>query len=1430
MQNHQDMSVTTPSLPSGGGAITGLRGDIAGAGPDGAATLSIPLPVSPGRGYAPAGSLNYHSLAGNGPFGIGWAISLPAVRRRTRKGAPAYDDTDEFTGPDDEVLVPVRSGTGAPETRQATTLLGTAPGGSFSVQAYRPRTEGSLIRLERWLPDGAVGDDFWVLYTPDGQVTLLGRNTQARISNPGAPAQTAVWLAESSVSLTGEQMYYQYRAEDDTGCDDAERNAHPQASAQRYLVAVWYGNRQAARSLPALASLPDMDSWLFILVFDYGERSSGPSASPGWLEPGSGDWLCRQDCFSGYASGFNLRTRRLCRQVLMYHRLAALSGEPAAGETPALVSRLLLQYRESPSLSLLDSVRQTAYEPDGTLCALPPLMLGWQTFTPPPSPEWQVREDMGNLNLSQPYQIVDLNGEGMPGILYQDTGAWWYREPVRQSGAEPDAVTWGAATPLPVIPALRRGGILADLNGDGRLEWVVTAPGVAGMYDRTPDRHWLHFTPLSALPVEYAHPEAVLADILGAGLTDMVLIGPRSVRLYAGKNDGWNKGETVPQAEGLILPVPGADPRTLVAFSDMAGSGQQHLTEVRADGVRYWPNLGHGRFGQPVNIPGFSQPVATFNPDQILLADIDGSGTTDLIYVMSDRMVIYLNQSGNHFAEPYTLHLPEGVRYDRTCSLQAGDIRGLGVPGLLLTVPHVAPHHWVCHLSAEKPWLLNGMNNSMGARHELYYRSAVQFWLDEKAEARAAGRASPPCYLPFPLHTLWRSVVLDEITGNRLVSSVLYRHGVWDGQEREFRGFGFVEVRDTDTLASRGTATELSMPSVSRSWYATGLPAVDTLFPEEYWQGDTAAFPVYSARFTVGSGEAEQVYTPDDNRLFWLQRALKGILLRSELYGADGSSQAGIPYSVSEFRPQVRLVEADGDYPVVWPVTVESRTSVYERYPGDPQCQQQTVLVSDEYGFPQRQVSIAYPRRPQPAVSPYPDILPDTLFTGSYDEQQQCLRLVLQQSSAHHFVSLPEGVWLPGLADAARDDIFISPAGNVPEGGLTLEYLLATEILAPDNQAGTLAGQQQVWYLDAQDTATVSAPSVPPRVAFIETAMLDRDMVSSLAGSITDEHLMQAGYRQAGYLFPRDSEAEQTLWTLRLGHTTYAGEEHFWLPLSYRDSLLTGPVTVTRDVHDCVITQIQDAAGQVTTTDYDWRFLTPVRMKDVNDNVQSVTLDALGRVTTLRFSGTENGVFAGYSDDVMALPASAAVALALTAPLPVAQCLVYVTDSWQDETNDTGGKIPPHVITLVTDRYDSDAAQQIRQQVTFSDGFGRVLQSATRQAGGEAWQRGADGGLVTGSDGQAVSVSTDFRWSVTGRTEYDNKGLPVRVYQPYFLDSWQYVSDDSARQDLYADTHFYDPTGREWQVLTAKGWYRRSLFTPWFVVSEDENDTAGTEA
>ncbi|WP_239507519.1 toxin TcdB middle/C-terminal domain-containing protein [Serratia marcescens] len=106
----------------------------------------------------------------------------------------------------------------------------------------------------------------------------------------------------------------------------------------------------------------------------------------------------------------------------------------------------------------------------------------------------------------------------------------------------------------------------------------------------------------------------------------------------------------------------------------------------------------------------------------------------------------------------------------------------------------------------------------------------------------------------------------------------------------------------------------------------------------------------------MGCGDDEQAYTPDDATAFWLNRGLRGLLVRSELYGADKSSQAGVPYTVTEDRPQVRLVENAGAYPVVWPSIVESRTYTYERVSSDPKCSQQVVSSDAVSGVRGRQL------------------------------------------------------------------------------------------------------------------------------------------------------------------------------------------------------------------------------------------------------------------------------------------------------------------------------------------------------------------------------------------------------------------------------------------------------------------------------------------
>src|SRR2546425_8548236 len=89
-------SAPTISLPKGGGAIRGI-GEKFGADPvTGTGSMTVPIATSPGRsGFGPQLSLSYDSGAGNGPFGLGWTLSLPSITRKTDKGLPQYHDAEE---------------------------------------------------------------------------------------------------------------------------------------------------------------------------------------------------------------------------------------------------------------------------------------------------------------------------------------------------------------------------------------------------------------------------------------------------------------------------------------------------------------------------------------------------------------------------------------------------------------------------------------------------------------------------------------------------------------------------------------------------------------------------------------------------------------------------------------------------------------------------------------------------------------------------------------------------------------------------------------------------------------------------------------------------------------------------------------------------------------------------------------------------------------------------------------------------------------------------------------------------------------------------------------------------------------------------------------------------------------------------------------
>jgi hypothetical protein len=95
-------------------------------------------------------------------------------------------------------------------------------------------------------------------------------------------------------------------------------------------------------------------------------------------------------------------------------------------------------------------------------------------------------------------------------------------------------------------------------------------------------------------------------------------------------------------------------------------------------------------------------------------------------------------------------------------------------------------------MAAGKPYLLTEVDNNLGAETKVSYAPSTQFYLADAAAGRPWVTR-----LPFPVQVVERVATIDRINRNRFTTGYSYHHGYYDGFEREFRGFGMVEQRDT---------------------------------------------------------------------------------------------------------------------------------------------------------------------------------------------------------------------------------------------------------------------------------------------------------------------------------------------------------------------------------------------------------------------------------------------------------------------------------------------------------------------------------------------------------------------------------------------------------------------------------------------------------
>lgn len=1331
---HGRATLPSVSLPKGGGAIRGIGEKFAANPITGTASFSVPIYTSPGRaGFGPDLSLSYDSGAGNGPFGFGWNLSLPSITRKTDKGLPQYRDAEEsdvfiLSGVEDLVPVLVDG-----QRRSSSRTIGTT---TYAVHRYRPRIEGLFARIERWT-DVSSGLTHWRSISRDNVTTLYGSTEESRIADPADPTRVFSWLITESYDDKGNAVLYRYASENSQGLDhpplhEANRTAASR-KAQRYLKRILYGN--------GMPRLPDENlhlrtDWLFEVVFDYGDGhyvelpldDTVPAeeqhryvraASDGLLIGDEPLWPVRPDPFSSCRAGFEVRTYRRCERILMFHRFEELAqGVPYlvrstafdyapfdySSKTPTVQEEL--DHRGSTRFgSFIQAITQCGFvapvPPDVTVThniryrrylkrSLPALEFEYSR----PKIDETVRElderAVENLPIGldgSTYQWLDLEGEGVSGILTEQAGGWFYKQNLSPLN-ERSVAELGTSRLVASMPAvsLAAGAQFMDLAGDGRPDVVAFEGAVQGFYERDGGT-WTPFRAFQSFPdVNTNDPDVRFVDLDGDGHADILITEDEALRWYPSLGEkGFGPAARVPKPQDeehgprLVF----SDGTQSIYLSDFSGDGLTDLVRVRNGEACYWPNVGYGRFGAKVtmdNAPCFDSPDL-FEQHRVRLADIDGSGVTDLIYFGRDGVRLYLNQSGNRWsdARPLTAFPP----IDNVASVAALDLLGNGTACLVWSSPLPAasrnPMRYVDLMSGQKPHLLVALRNNLGAETRVTYASSAKLYLADK-------RAGTPWItrLPFPVQVVERVETYDWISRNRFASRHAYHHGYFDGAEREFRGFGLVEQWDTEelgVLSASGDfpaganidAASFARPVLTRTWFHTGAylegGQVSRQFQREYYREPGLDDDRLQA-MQVDDTVLPDNLPPDHIREAF--RALKGTILRQEVYGRDGSEAQGRPYSVSERNYTIKLLQARGlnQHAVFFTHSRETIDFHYERAlfdvngtkVPDPRVSHDMVLAVDDFGNVLQSVAVVYGRRYD---------APDDVLTDDDRKQQKATRLTCTDSmytrpvsdlDAHRtplpavtrtyeLLKVVPGANRPGVTNLFRFDELRARISEAGDGAHDLPYEDIEATSATENRPYRRLVEHIVTVyraddlsrlLDVGDLQPLALPGETYKLAFTRAlvskvyrrgghALLpDADAVMAEGG-----YVRRSGDPGAAYWLPSGrifySRGSDDAPPVELAHA----RAHFFLPCRSRDPFwrddFRTDATLRYDRHDLLVLEAEDALeNRVTagerddtlaaddpariTPKIDYRVLQPQLLTDPNGNRTEVRIDALGLV------------------------------------------------------------------------------------------------------------------------------------------------------------------------------------------------------------------------
>jgi RHS repeat-associated protein len=871
------------SVPQGSGKIQGMGESFSAQLSTGIATFTVPFALPSARGGAqPSLSLSYSSGGGHGIAGVGWEIGAPFIARQTDRGVPSYADGTDWTANQDrfvfnggQELVPICKVEG---TSCTGALSGEAmPSWAHGWQYFRARVEGSFLRFF-WSADHKT----WKVQSKSGETMELGVPYDGSGYTGGLEVDPADTTKIFRWCIT---RHYDAQRDSEDKAVNLVGYRYLNAGGIAYLSDIYDTPPASAPASAALGAYahharlryearPDPTfgyrrGWRTTMAL----RLAGVDVtSKTFIADGSRELVRRYHL--AYDSKFHVS---LLKSVQMEGRCT--TSNPTEDTAGALSSSTC------PTLPAMrfDYQHVDAYTTAGTAGLAD--LVGYEGFdervkTMAASPPFSLDEELTDL--------FDVNADALPDVLVTAGGMFGGKHGVFYNGQGGTPEGFGIAGTLevkgepglagadPTTITLKNLNVTAgDVDSNGIAD-LIHMPKVKtyGIYTPRPvagatsEYQWEWYgravtTASSLTPkIDFGKDAADirLMDVNGDGLIDAVYSAGTEFQTFfsLGRYQGgfgqfgsakWITASTASISNDPIrkcvpwagTPVRWSDDEIKIA--DMNGDGLPDIVKLQKGKIEYWPGRGDGTwgtgdpaackagtFGSGTSIvmtmsPWFTDPTV----GALRVDDVNGDGLDDLVQIRFTDVDVWLNIDGLGWTDRHVIKgTPASPSYMSRTRLV--DMNGSGTRDIVWGDGY--NYRFIDLAGAKRPWVLTKVENGLGKTTELEYASSTQLMLAaEKAGDKWTKKA------PIPLHVVVKETIRDNLAlvgraAGAYVTTYSYRNPLYDGLQREFRGF------ESATVTRVGD--ENSPTSSTRSTFLLGecVAKDDACTPQGSWKDD----------------------------------------------------------------------------------------------------------------------------------------------------------------------------------------------------------------------------------------------------------------------------------------------------------------------------------------------------------------------------------------------------------------------------------------------------------------------------------------------------------------------------------------------------------------------------------------------------------------